>query len=494
MEEQQDVVSPVRALSEFKGKRVLVVGDAMLDRTIRGRNVGASPESGVPKIAYDEVDERPGGAANVAKGLAALDCHVCLSSILGNDEAGGRLLDLLRNERRPVGHRNRANGATRTITRTITKTRIFVDGEPFCRIDDDADHAGRAWGPLYGWNDGYDAVVISDYGKGGVSDDEARFLVRGCRGRGIPCIVDTKRADASCYAGATVLTPNRAEAERMLGATGVHHLHYIGSSIRWATKVKAVLVTDGEDGMYLSNPERDVATFKATHIPSDAKDVVDVTGAGDTVVCVLAAALAAGWPIEDAARLSSIGAAVAVSKEGTHAVTLDELQAERDRICGRPENSSKVLGLGDAVDRVRAWRSLGQKVVFTNGCFDVLHVGHLATLKFARAQGDVLVVGLNSDESVWDLKGKGRPIVPQHERAEMLAALECVDMVVIFDGEHPGELVEAITPDVLVKGSEYSGRYVAGAAHVNSKGGKVVLAPTVPNRSTSRIAEALGLS
>jgi D-beta-D-heptose 7-phosphate kinase/D-beta-D-heptose 1-phosphate adenosyltransferase len=320
-------------------------------------------------------------------------------------------------------------------------------------------------------------VVIADYDKGTVSEDLARRLIYRCRELGVPCLVDGKKQDFSAYAGATLLAPNQMEVERVIGrrVNGDAKIAAVAAELRERLNLDYMTITRGADGLT-------VASANGTaHIATLAREVADVTGAGDTVVAVLAACLAAGWEIEDACRLSVLAAGIAVSKPGTYVVHAAELDSVYRGL------SPKVVDWAGAKKLVEGAQQHGKRVVFTNGCFDILHAGHLSCLERSRQLGDMLVVGLNSDSSVRALKGPSRPVISHDHRAALLAGLACVDVVVVFEEERPEALVRHLAPDILVKGSDYSPEQIAGADFVMSRGGKVVTLPLVPGLSTSNI-------
>ena len=323
------------------------------------------------------------------------------------------------------------------------------------------------------------AVVLADYEKGVITAGLAHAVIDRCRQRGVPCVVDPKKPDFCVYARATVVTPNLMEAERSVGRSlvGDDEVARAAEQMRTTLELDAMLVTRGPAGMTLSTPAG------ITHIPAQIRDVADVTGAGDTVVAVLAACLGSGWALPEACRLANGAAGIAVSHPGTYVVHADELAMAWKGL------SHKILNCASARRRLTEARRRGRKVVFTNGCFDILHAGHLASLEGAKRLGDLLVVGLNSDASVRGLKGDSRPVIDQENRASLLAGLACVDVVVIFDEPTPDELIRQLDPNVLVKGGDYRVDQIAGADFVLSRGGQVLALPLVPGLSTTAILE-----
>ena len=458
---------------------VMVVGDVMLDRHVHGHVRRISPEAPVPVVSLVGEMHTPGGAGNVAATLAGLGSPVTLAGLVGADVEGEQLVDALR-----------AKGVVRLALhpgpglQTISKTRILSEGQQqLLRLDRDGDRAAFAAAaeellehilPLV---DAQAAVVLADYEKGVITPAVARAIIDRCRQRGIPCVVDPKKADFAAYARATVVTPNLLEAERAAGRPlpEDESVARAAEEIRTALGLDALLITRGPEGMTLSTPEG------ITHIPAQIRDVADVTGAGDTVVAVLAACLGSGWGLAEACRLANVAAGIAVSHPGTYVVHSDELAMAWRGL------SRKVLSRESAGRRLADARRRGRKIVFTNGCFDILHAGHVACLEGAKRLGDLLVIGLNSDTSVRGLKGDARPVIGQENRASLLAALACVDVVVIFDEPTPEELIQQIDPDVLVKGGDYTVDQIAGADFVRSRGGQVVALPLVPGLSSTAI-------
>jgi D-beta-D-heptose 7-phosphate kinase/D-beta-D-heptose 1-phosphate adenosyltransferase len=460
---------------------VMVIGDVMLDRHVHGHVRRISPEAPVPVVSLAGEVHTPGGAGNVAATLAGLGCPVTLAGLVGADAEGMQLREALHGK-----------GVVRVVLhagpglQTISKTRILSEGQQqLLRLDRDGDRAAfaaeaetllRRILPVV---DEQAAVVLADYEKGVITPAVARAVIDRCRERGIPCVVDPKKVEFAAYARATVVTPNLLEAERAAGRPlpGDEPVARAADEMRAALQLDAMLITRGPEGMTLSTPEG------ITHIPAQIRDVADVTGAGDTVVAVLAACLGSGWPLPEACRLANVAAGIAVSHPGTYVVHADELAMAWK---GLPH---KVLNRESARRRLADARGRGRKVVFTNGCFDILHAGHLASLEGSKRLGDLLVVGLNSDASVRRLKGDSRPVIDQDNRASLLAGLACVDVVVIFDEETPEELIRALEPDVLAKGGDYTVDQIAGADFVLGRGGRVVTVPLVPGLSTTAILE-----
>ena len=464
----------------MKPIKAFVIGDLMLDRYLEGAIHRVSPEAPVPVVSLEREWAKPGGAGHVAASLAGLGSHVRLAGIVGRDADGERLRYALEES----GVSTDALFA-RDDLRTICKTRVVAGAghQQVMRLDQDGDIAAyrRASTELteqiVSMIAGCDVVVLSDYDKGTVTETLSRKVVAECKYRDIPCVVDPKKADFSCYAGATLLTPNVSEAARALGRALCDEATLIKVVIeaREALGLTHLLITRGPEGMTLASVEG------VSHFPAEVREVADVTGAGDTVTATLAAFLGAGRDMIEACRLASLAAGIAVGHRGCYVVRDTELDAASQ---GR---SPKIRDW--TAGRLWAQRQhlAGRRIVFTNGCFDILHAGHLASLEQARRMGDVLVVGLNSDASVRCLKGPTRPVLDEVHRASLLAGLACVDTVVVFDEETPEMLIRAIEPDVLVKGGDYEGKPIAGSAFVEERGGRVVTLPLVPGLSTTSI-------
>ena len=474
------------SVGDFREVPVLVCGDIMLDRQIYGHVRRISPEAPVPVVSLEREHCTPGGAGHVAASLAGLACRVTLAGLIGDDLEGDLLREALEKK-----------GVTRLVTvpaaaagaglATISKTRILSDThQQILRLDRDGHRdafimaAGALLEQVEAAIEGHKAVILSDYEKGTITPELVASVIGRCRERGIACVVDPKKADLGVYAGATVLAPNLHEAERAAGRPlhGDRAIAEAAEAFRVRYGLGAMLITRGAEGMTLA------AGGEPLQIAAQARAVADVTGAGDTVVAVLAAGLAAGLDIVEGCRLASVAAGIAVSHPGTYVVRADELEPA---LRGR---SPKVMERALARQKVTAARQDGRSIVFTNGCFDILHAGHLSSLERSRDLGDLLVVGLNSDHSVRCLKGETRPIIGQDNRAALLAGLACVDVVVIFDEETPETLIRAIEPDVLVKGGDYTIETVVGSDFVIGRGGRVVTLPLIPGLSTSSILAA----
>jgi len=470
--------------------RIVVVGDLLLDTYLWGRCDRISPEAPVPIVDVERRSQQLGGAGNVVGNLGALDASVRLISVVGDDAPAARLRELLRDEEvafdevfvdagRRTPEKTRIVASHHQVLRYDAETAAPVGPELEQRIVDAARAALDA---------SCRAVIISDYGKGVVTEGVSRQVIALARDRRIPVLCDPKRLDFSIYRRATVVTPNRKEASLAARQPIVDEqtLRAAGERLLREHDLDYLLITLGQDGMALF----DGRAGALDRIHASAREVYDVSGAGDTVIATLALGLATGLPMAEACRLANSAAGIVVGRLGAARVSLDELQLQPSLT---RESARKVVPL-DRLDRiVKRLRRAGRRVVFTNGCFDLIHAGHIRFLEDAAAEGDALVVGLNSDASVRRLKGPSRPIQDERDRAALLAALQAVSYVVLFDEDTPLELIRRLRPDVLVKGADYTVQTVVGADLVQGYGGRVVLVPIMADRSTSAtIAKIVG--
>jgi len=469
------------AVARLGAPKLFVAGDLILDRYVWGAVHRISPEAPVQILDAGREEFRAGGAANVAHNLAVLGARVSCGGVVGADDEGRTLARLLREhgvDPRPIV----ADGSKPTSM----KTRLIAHNQQMLRIDREKKDAvsaaverrlvaaiGRAAASS-------DGALVSDYNKGTLTPAVCRAIIAAFARRGKPVVVGLKSRDFRKYRGATAASLNRNELALVSGEDDVERG---ARKIIAALSLKFIVVTLGERGL-LVMPR----TGEPVRLPAVARQVYDVTGAGDTVLGAFALGYVSGLSLEDCAALANGAAGVVVGKIGTATVTREELleYAAAAGTAHRKVLEAPALAVALADERKR-----GRRVVFTNGCFDLLHVGHVRTLEFARAKGDVLVVGLNTDRSVRRLKGASRPILKEDERAAVLAALECVDYVTFFDGDTPDRLVRKLKPDVLVKGMDYAGRRVVGRDFVESYGGRVELAPMVDGVSTSDIVERI---
>lgn len=479
-------------IDKFSDVRVLCIGDVMLDRFISGHVKRISPESPVPVLSISGTENFPGGAANVARNIASLGGSCTLAGVVGQDAVAQELRTAL--QALPGLHCEFCVTPDRP---TSEKIRFVAQGQHMLRADAevtlpiDAETARALAQTIARLAPAHDVMVLSDYAKGLFTDDLVRLCIEIAARHGLPVVVDPKSVDLHRYAGATVLTPNSKE---VFDATGIDptdddaRAEQAGASILGSAGVKAVLLTRAHRGMTLAR-----TGGETLHLAASAREVFDVVGAGDTVIATLSLALGAKLDLGEAAHLANVAAGVVVGKRGTATVTQTELADELARLGGGSLQAlqDKILSRQDAVALAGTWRKNGFTVGFTNGCFDLLHVGHLAILAFARQNSGRLIVGVNSDASVKRLKEPGRPINPQSDRAMVLAALSAVDAVVVFDEDTPLELIQSLSPEVLIKGADYTVETIVGAPHVLSYGGRVLTCPLVPGKSTTRVVNVL---
>ena len=467
----------------FDQVSVLVVGDVMLDRFWSGGATRISPEAPVPIVAVTHNECRAGGAGNVAVNLAALGAKTILSGICGTDESA----ELLRSAVEAAGVRW---SVCPSAAETIVKLRVLSRNQQLLRMDFEqslAIHADDLFiGQVTPHISDVDVVVLSDYAKGTL--DRVQDIIAGCREAGKPVLVDPKGKDLERYRGATLLTPNLSEFEAVVGRCDTEaELLERGEALRESLELQALLVTRSEHGMTLFQESTAPVT-----LPAKAREVYDVTGAGDTVISVMAGALGAGESMESAMALANTAAGLVVAKLGTASVTPEELESASDEDFGlRSSFTANILDQNELLERITASRAKGERIVMTNGCFDILHPGHVDYLTRARLLGDRLVVAINSDDSVSRLKGPSRPVTDQASRAGIIAALGCVDWVTIFDTDTPEALIKRVLPDVLVKGGDYRPEDIAGADAVLSAGGEVRVLDFVEGFSSSAIIDKL---
>ncbi|NEV60629.1 bifunctional D-glycero-beta-D-manno-heptose-7-phosphate kinase/D-glycero-beta-D-manno-heptose 1-phosphate adenylyltransferase HldE [Thiorhodococcus minor] len=446
----------------------------MLDRYWTGATRRISPEAPVPVVHVEQVEDRPGGAANVALNLAALGADTALVGVTGADAAADLLAERLSSQ----GIRARLH--RRPDVPTITKLRVLSHHQQLIRLDFEQSLAPADIDPLPKLVAEAltcaDLLLLSDYAKGTLADPQGLIAIAKTQGKAV--LVDPKGRDFTPYRGATLLTPNRAELEQIVGAC-VDDAMLIekGQRLRAELQLDALLVTLGERGMLLLRPDAE-----ALHLPTQAREVFDVTGAGDTVIATLAAAISAGVGLAEACALANCAAGLAVAKLGTASVTAAELE-----LAYRGGEWQPVLDRDALVAAAAAARAAGERVVMTNGCFDILHEGHVAYLQQAKRLGDRLVVAVNDDASVQRLKGAGRPVNGVEQRMAVLAGLASVDWVCPFAEDTPESLICAVRPEVLVKGGDYRPEEIAGADCVRASGGEVRVLDFLPGRSTSRI-------
>ena len=476
----------------FDKVRVLVVGDVMLDRYISGKVGRISPEAPVPVLGVSKRWFAPGGAANVARNLVHLGAQAALVGLTGADADAADLCQCL--EQTGIEHR-----LVPSLTRATTcKTRMIAQGQQLLRLDEEqcrcpsAQELEALWQAARDFLPACQAVVLSDYGKGVLLDTEqgrnlCRLVIEEARRLGIKVLVDPKGVQWERYAGAHCVTPNRAEFDIICGRDATMPLdretrEKLADRVRGDYAIERLLITRGPKGMALFTPD-----MPPRYIPSVVREVADVSGAGDTVIATQAVCIGSGLTWEESMDVANAAAGVAVGKMGTAPVSLSELRQALRQGADNP----KLYALPDLLEKAEDWRRKNESIVFTNGCFDLLHPGHISLIRQSASQGTRLVVGLNSDASVRRLKGPSRPVQNEQSRAMLLAALSGVDAVVLFDEDTPLNLIMALRPDVLVKGSDYTVDGVVGADIVLASGGRVYLADLVQGCSTTGIVRKI---
>jgi len=481
LEHRHKIIDAVR--HGFEKHRVLVVGDLMLDKYVWGRVQRISPEAPVPVVQIDHITNSPGGAANVAMNLRSLGCQVSIAGFLGNDEDGRCLLDRLQS----------AGVETQALVcvpgrPTITKTRILGGQQQMLRLD--VEQTNQFSSDLYdfllsriGELGDASTIVLSDYGKGVLSDTICRAVILRARKHSIPVFVDPKGFKYEKYAGCHAISPNRSElaAVTATDAANLDELFAKGERLRSELGISHLMVTLGELGIAL------VDSSGTQRFPARCREVFDVSGAGDTVIATVAAATAAGLELEEAIQLANLAAGLVIGKIGTTAVGKGELIAALSPSENELSGQKKICSQDELSQVVAGWRLIGRRIVLTNGCFDLLHAGHLMLLEQARREGDCLIVALNSDRSVRAVKGAGRPILSEDARAKLLAALPCVDAVVLFDDKTPLGIIRTVRPNVLAKGANYLDDEVVGSNEIKAWGGKVVIIPLIEESETEAV-------
>lgn len=465
-------------MPRFDQAQVLVVGDVMLDRYWHGGTSRISPEAPVPVVKVAQVEDRPGGAANVALNIAALGAGASLSGLVGQDEAAQVISSRMQAAQVHCDFQSVDNQPTISKLRVISRHQQLLRmdfEETFCTESALAlSHKAQAMLP------GVGALILSDYAKGALDDPQP--MIQAAKAAGIPVLVDPKGTDFSRYRGATLLTPNLVEFETIVGYCA-HEQELVdkGEQLMLKHDLKALLITRGEHGMTLLRPNE-----SELHLPARAIEVFDVTGAGDTVIAVLAASLAAGESLPQAVALANLAAGIVVGKLGTAAISAPELR----RAVNSEQGSERgMLSLEQLQIALQDARDQGERVVFTNGCFDILHPGHAGYLEQAKELGDRLVVAVNGDDSISRLKGPGRPINPVDSRMSLLSKLESVDWVIPFDDDTPEKLLQLLQPDILAKGGDYDKQAVVGWEIVEAYGGEVKVLSLFDSCSTTSIVE-----
>jgi len=477
-------------LASLDAPRVLVVGDLVLDRYLLGAVDRISPEAPIQVLRVESETERLGCAGSVAQMVAVLGARTTLVGITGDDDGAARMARLAEcagiDLQTVVEAGRRTSVKTRHLARSHSTNQqvLRVDEETVGQVGDEAEAALRE--RLQALLPESDAVLVSDYGKGALTDELLAEVIAAAKAAGTPLVVDPKGASFARYRGATCITPNRPETLRAVGiaVTGLGQAQLAAERLIEDVELSFALITLDKEGMYLAE-----AGAEGVHLPTTPREVYDVTGAGDMVVSVLGMALAAGASPREAASLANVAAGLEVEHVGVVPITREEILARL--VIGGEGLGFKHVDRAEVAAMAARHRDAGKRIVFTNGCFDILHAGHVRYLSAAKSHGDVLVVGLNSDDSVRRLKGAERPLNTVADRIEVLSALAVVDHVVVFDEDVPTPLIEQVQPDVLVKGMDWKDKGVEGRAFVEARGGRVVLVDLHEGRSTSGLVDRI---
>ena len=470
----------ISEIPHFDSAQVLVLGDVMLDRYWMGETNRISPEAPVPVVKVVEIEERAGGAGNVAINIAALGAKASIVGLTGKDDAANSLLNLME-QAGVISHFSQDEKHA-----TVTKLRVLSHNQQLIRLDFEDGFPELDTSKLLDIFNAQisqaGAVILSDYGKGTLQD--CQDFIQQAVSHQIPVLVDPKGSDFSKYKGATVITPNLSEFEQVVGHCKTENdIVTKGMGLLEELNLSALLITRSEKGMSLLQRGKD-----ALHLPTRAREVYDVTGAGDTVISVLAASLAAGVELAEATVLANLGAGVVVNKIGTATVNQEELK----RALRQTHSVQRgVMDEDEMLHLARQAQSCGEKIVMTNGCFDILHTGHVAYLEEAALLGDRLIVAVNDDDSIKRLKGEDRPVNPMDKRMRMLAALECVDWVVPFYEDTPTRLICKLSPDILVKGGDNNVNEIPGGDCVREAGGEVQVLTYIDGVSTTEIISSI---
>ena len=479
-------LSVFNSLSDVK---ILVVGDVMLDRYWTGDSSRISPEAPVPVVKIGELDDKVGGAANVARNIAHLDGQVTLLGIIGDDENGERLEQLLAEE-------NISSALVKQNSQpTITKLRVISRQQQVVRLDFEEtfseQHADTVKQAFEQQLNNFEFVLFSDYNKGSLS--QIKEMIQIARKAGKTVLVDPKSKDLSDYAGANVITPNKTE---FVAAGGL-----VGNELEITNSAREIMQNCGIESILLTRSEQGMSAISAdskVDMPAQVLEVSDVTGAGDTVIATLTMMMAAGLELADAAQVANLAAGIVVAKLGAATVSPEELyKVVNDHMFGSKQAHYQTP-FDEVLKHIEFARQSGEKIVFTNGCFDILHAGHVHYLEQAKALGDRLVVGLNNDDSITRLKGEGRPVNPLKERATVITGLASVDWVIPFGeikgnefDDTPYDIITKVKPDVLVKGGDYTVETIVGADFVQKSGGQVAVIEFVDGCSTTKIIEKI---
>lgn len=467
-------------LSNLSKAKVLIVGDIMLDQYWLGEAARISPEAPVPIVNIQNMENRLGGAANVAMNVCGLGASATLIGMVGNDDNADKLFDLL----------NSTTIESKIIQKkefkTLTKLRVVSRNQQLLRLDHENDNYqidnSEVIEACANVAPNNDVVVISDYCKGAVN--QAEKIIEIARSKNKIIIVDPKGRDFRKYKNASIITPNYSEFVQIAGSCEDEaELKDKATKLCKDLNLDALLITRSEKGMSLFSQAE-----QPRHFPAEAKEVYDVTGAGDTVVGLLASAMASNYSLIDAVKIANLGAGIAVSKFGTVSVTVNELDSTLRMLTSR---GKRITDLNKLKKSLSASKHNNEKIVFTNGCFDLLHHGHIACLRDAKSRGDRLIVAINDDMSVKRLKGDSRPICTLQNRIAVLEELSCIDWIIPFSEDTPLELIRELKPDVFVKGGDYKKEELAEFEILNSYGGEVIISPYIEGCSTTTIIESI---
>ena len=467
-------------LKQLSKGNVLVFGDVILDRYISGTVDRVSPEAPVPVLKPTKEDIRLGGAANVAVNLSSLGSKATLIGVTGRDDSSNQIKDLLKKNKIK-------NALTKSVNPSISKLRFLAGQQQLIRIDSEEEFTEADWkSSLSNYRkhirlEKNKVLVISDYGKGTLKN--IPLIIKEAKKLNKIILVDPKGDNFSKYKLANIITPNFNEFVRVVGKIkGEADVTSKGKELINSLKLRALLITRGSEGMTLL--EKKTGKIVRMDFPTEAKDVFDVSGAGDTVIASIAAGLAGGFSLSESIRLANVAAGIVVGKSGTATVNKTEITPFLNK-------AESYMSMEEAESFAQSLRQKGKKIIFTNGCFDILHAGHVEYLEAAKGLGDKLIVGINSDQSVKELKGKNRPLNTLEHRAKVLASLRCVDAVVVFGDKTPIKLISAVKPDILVKGGDYKINEIVGYEEVVKSGGKVMTIPLVKGISTTKIIKKM---
>lgn len=483
----------IELVDRLPGRRVLLIGDLMIDRYVYGNAERVSPEAPVPVLHFQQEELRLGGAANVAANLATLGAQLRVVGIVGADTHADSMRQLFGNLNIPTDDLVVVPQRATTCKMRLVGSAQHRHPQQMLRMDFevttpiDSATARRIIDSAVSAMVDVDVVCIEDYNKGLCTDEVCQAIIAAARQRNLPIIIDpAKLRDYSRYRGASVLKLNRPEAAAATGLPVESSADYprVADALLQTLALEAAIITLDKSGAYLATTDG-----QRRLIQGRPRHVFDVTGAGDMVLAAVAMARAAGASWADAVALANVAGGLEVERFGVVPITRDEIRQEL--LIESHEHLGKQRQLPDLLDELRAHRNAGRKIVFTNGCFDLIHLGHIKYFQFARAQGDLLVVGINTDGSIRKLKGPKRPIINEEDRITILEELESIDYLIRFDDETPLQLIEAIRPDVLVKGADYTRENVVGWEIVESAGGRVALAPLIDGRSTSALIDQI---